>query len=57
MSKKSLLILAVFFGVLLLVGFVLRQNGIIGDGVALVWLPVCFLGCAGVTLWSALSRK
>lgn len=57
MSKKVLLILAVIFGVLLVVGFVLRSQGVIDDAVALVWLSVCFFGCAGVSVWSALSRK
>lgn len=57
MSKKMLLILAVIFGVLLVTGFILRGRGVIGDEVALVWLPLCFLGCAGVSVWSALGRK
>lgn len=43
MSKKVLLILAVIFGVLLVVGFVLRSQGVIDDAVVLVWLSVCFL--------------
>jgi hypothetical protein len=57
MSKKVLLILAVIFGALLVAGFILRSQGVIGDAVALVWLPVCFFVCAGVSVWSALSRK
>ena len=52
-----LLILAVIFGVLLVVGFVLRSQDVIGDAVALVWLSVCFFACAGVSVCSALSRK
>lgn len=57
MSKKVLLILAVIFGVLLVVGFVFRSQGVIGDAVALVWLSMCFFACAGVSVWSALSPK
>jgi hypothetical protein len=57
MSKKVLLILAVIFGALLVAGFILRSQGVIDDAVALVWLPGCFFACAGVSVWSALSRK